>query len=595
MRSLRFSTSPVVLFRASAVLAGVAALSGCSSDSQRFQSLFTSVQPQYIQPVAPAQTAAAQPMPQGVDVTSTGSIAAAPQQSIFSRIPRPLAAIGQVFTPQAQPLQARAPLLPAPAMQAPLLPAPQMTAPVVSPVKVARTPLLQPVAAPVLPAPVLPNPVVPAPQLRSAAPALAPVAAPTLAPVAAPLPLPQTAQGVNPRLDTMATGAVAPAAARSTAGWTTERGTKVTMREGETVYNLSRRFGVPATEILRANGIEKAGSVQTGQTLIIPTYQYGANAPVSAPDAHPETAIAKGSRGTVFDIPSDRVPQPTPRPGDQVAVLPTVPQPKRQTLDPMSTGTVAAAPADAAANAAARALPVDQPLAQGDGRYKVASGDTLSAIARRHGVSVGQLRAANGLADNGVIKIGQKLNIPGVATASNGGDGVDGTTTGNRTVQSAKAPKLDSMPTAGIDPKQAKPKAPEAPATGQVAESGKALRWPVQGKVATAFRAPDNGKPNDGIDIDVPAGTPVKAAEGGTVIYSGSGLAEFGNTVLIRHDNGLVTVYGHADKLNVERNQRVSKGDVIALSGASGKTSKPKLHFEVRKNSVPVDPSQFLQ
>ncbi|NJR14211.1 MAG: M23 family metallopeptidase [Phyllobacteriaceae bacterium] len=117
----------------------------------------------------------------------------------------------------------------------------------------------------------------------------------------------------------------------------------------------------------------------------------------------------------------------------------------------------------------------------------------------------------------------------------------------------------------------------------------------MQGKVVTAFRAPDNGKPNDGIDIEVPAGTSVKAAEGGTVIYAGGGLAEFGNTVLIRHDNGLVTVYGHADALKVERNQRVNKGDVIATAGKSGKTSTPKVHFEVRKNSVPVDPSKYLQ
>ncbi|MGL4405951.1 MAG: peptidoglycan DD-metalloendopeptidase family protein, partial [Notoacmeibacter sp.] len=98
-----------------------------------------------------------------------------------------------------------------------------------------------------------------------------------------------------------------------------------------------------------------------------------------------------------------------------------------------------------------------------------------------------------------------------------------------------------------------------------------------------------------GIDIAMPAGTSVKAAEGGTVIYAGNGLAEFGNTVLIRHDNGLVTVYGHADKLNVQRNQKVNKGDVIALSGASGKADAPKLHFEVRKNSVPVDPQKYLQ
>ena len=103
------------------------------------------------------------------------------------------------------------------------------------------------------------------------------------------------------------------------------------------------------------------------------------------------------------------------------------------------------------------------------------------------------------------------------------------------------------------------------------------------------------GKSNDGIDISVPEGTPVKAAENGVVIYAGDGLKEFGNTVLVRHENGLVTVYGHASSIKVQRGQKVKRGDEIALSGMSGSTDQPKLHFEVRKNSSPVDPSTYLE
>jgi murein DD-endopeptidase MepM/ murein hydrolase activator NlpD len=361
---------------------------------------------------------------------------------------------------------------------------------------------------------------------------------------------------------------------------------------------LSRRFGVPASEILRVNGIDKAGSVKTGQLLIIPTYQYSANAGVSAPDNNPETAMAKGSRGTIFDIPADKkIPGPTHRPDDNsVAVLPVVPQPKSKSVDKMATGGIASqAPADASEKAVAKKLPVDQPLATSDGRYKVASGDSLHAIAKKIGVSVGQLRAANGLTDQSVIKVGQLLNIPKSTVASAGDDGVDNNITGKRKPHIVSPANTDATVTASVDTKQSKPKAVEAPATNVAKAESSGLRWPAQGKVTTAFRAQDNGKPNDGIDIEMPAGTSVKAAEGGTVIYAGNGLAEFGNTVLIRHDNGLVTVYGHADKLNVKKDQKVSKGDVIALSGATGKTAKPKLHFEVRKNSVPVDPTKYLQ
>jgi len=120
------------------------------------------------------------------------------------------------------------------------------------------------------------------------------------------------------------------------------------------------------------------------------------------------------------------------------------------------------------------------------------------------------------------------------------------------------------------------------------------MRWPVRGRVISNYGT-GAGKSNDGIDIAVPEGTAVKAAENGVVIYAGDGLKEFGNTVLVRHENGLVTVYGHASALKVSRGEKVKRGQEIAVSGMSGTTDAPKLHFEVRKNSAPVDPSGYLE
>ena len=120
------------------------------------------------------------------------------------------------------------------------------------------------------------------------------------------------------------------------------------------------------------------------------------------------------------------------------------------------------------------------------------------------------------------------------------------------------------------------------------------MRWPVRGRVISGYGT-GGGKANDGIDIQVPEGTPVKAAENGVVIYAGDGLKEFGNTVLVRHEDGLVTVYGHASELTVARGQKVKRGQEIARSGMSGATDLPKLHFEVRKDSAPVDPTSFLE
>jgi len=121
-----------------------------------------------------------------------------------------------------------------------------------------------------------------------------------------------------------------------------------------------------------------------------------------------------------------------------------------------------------------------------------------------------------------------------------------------------------------------------------------AFRWPARGRVIANFGAKVNGASSDGIDLAVPEGTPVRASEDGVVAYSGSELKGYGNLVLVRHANGFVTAYAHASELLVKRNDQVRKGQVIAKSGQTGTASSPQLHFEIRKNSAPVDPVQFL-
>ena len=135
------------------------------------------------------------------------------------------------------------------------------------------------------------------------------------------------------------------------------------------------------------------------------------------------------------------------------------------------------------------------------------------------------------------------------------------------------------------------------PSPAKAAEATGALpsfRWPVRGRVITAYGAKTNGKANDGINLAVPEGTPVKAADDGVVAYSGNELKGYGNLVLIRHANGYVTAYAHASELLVKRGDTIKRGQVIAKSGQSGEVASPQLHFEIRKGSSPVDPLQFL-
>jgi len=112
--------------------------------------------------------------------------------------------------------------------------------------------------------------------------------------------------------------------------------------------------------------------------------------------------------------------------------------------------------------------------------------------------------------------------------------------------------------------------------------------------VIAAYGAKTNGKVNDGINLAVPEGTPIKAADDGVVAYAGNELKGYGNLVLVRHSNGYVTAYAHASELDVKRGDVVKRGQVIAKSGQTGEVQSPQLHFEIRKGSTPVDPLQFL-
>jgi murein DD-endopeptidase MepM/ murein hydrolase activator NlpD len=120
------------------------------------------------------------------------------------------------------------------------------------------------------------------------------------------------------------------------------------------------------------------------------------------------------------------------------------------------------------------------------------------------------------------------------------------------------------------------------------------FRWPVKGRVIAGFGPKPNGQQNDGINLAVPEGTPVKAAEDGVVAYAGNELKGYGNLVLVRHSNGYVTAYAHAKELLVKRGDQVKRGQVIANSGQTGNVDTPQLHFEVRKGPAPLDPMPLL-
>lgn len=118
--------------------------------------------------------------------------------------------------------------------------------------------------------------------------------------------------------------------------------------------------------------------------------------------------------------------------------------------------------------------------------------------------------------------------------------------------------------------------------------------WPVRGRVIAGFGENANGERNDGINIATDMGAPIHAAASGTVSYAGNELKGYGNLVLIRHDDGYITAYAHAERLTVSRGDTVTQGEVIGYAGDTGDVSEPQLHFEIRHGVAPVNPRPLL-
>jgi murein DD-endopeptidase MepM/ murein hydrolase activator NlpD len=157
-------------------------------------------------------------------------------------------------------------------------------------------------------------------------------------------------------------------------------------------------------------------------------------------------------------------------------------------------------------------------------------------------------------------------------------------------VAAAPAPAVRAEPVRPIEAAKA-PK--EIESTASIPAQPKAslgFRWPAKGRVINGFGSAGN----EGINIALPEGTPVKAAEDGTVAYAGSEVKGYGKLVLIRHDNGHVSAYAHNGDIAVKHGEKVKRGQTIAKSGQSGNVTSPQLHFEIRKGATPIDPMPHL-
>lgn len=223
--------------------------------------------------------------------------------------------------------------------------------------------------------------------------------------------------------------------------------------------------------------------------------------------------------------------------------------------------------------------------------HVVRPGESLFGIARRSGVTVADLARANKIQPYAKLNIGERLTIPGGRKLA-ARQRATPTVAQPRTVATEKVASLPAQ-----HARIAKSEVHETESISHKAEPVGAIpsfRWPVKGRIIAGFGRRPNGTQNDGINLAVPEGTPIKATDDGVVAYAGNELKGYGNLVLIRHSGGFVSAYANASKLLVKRGDSVKRGQVIARAGQTGNVSSPQLHFEIRKGSTPVDPRKYL-
>jgi murein DD-endopeptidase MepM/ murein hydrolase activator NlpD len=221
--------------------------------------------------------------------------------------------------------------------------------------------------------------------------------------------------------------------------------------------------------------------------------------------------------------------------------------------------------------------------AAGTREYVLKPGETLWRVAHRYGVSTERLARENGITDPTHIRAGTILRVPEPApTALAGEPRVSGT---SRPSEPAARAGTDDMGS-GLARER------ESPAASSDGKGSGRLRWPVEGKITARFGARD-GMAHDGIDIAAAAGTPIHAAAAGKVVFAGR-YGGYGNLVIVRHDDGLVTIYAHNSVNLVRRGQRVARGDIVGRVGTSRTNHEAQLHFEVREGVEARNPLKYL-
>jgi lipoprotein NlpD len=234
--------------------------------------------------------------------------------------------------------------------------------------------------------------------------------------------------------------------------------------------------------------------------------------------------------------------------------------------------------------------------------HVVQRGETLSKIAWQHRVDPQELASWNGIQNADALRVGQRLRLvpprgyvaaaPAPATSASTPPSTPPRAATTRSSGAATPPPVRSTPAPTARP-PASPPARSSTSQRPAAAAMAPIRWswPTDGSIVSRFGA--DGSVGSGLGIAGREGQPVRAAAAGRVVYAGGGLIGYGQLVIIKHDETFLSAYGYNSELLVTQGQDVARGATIALMG-NGPNRQPRLHFEIRRNGVPVDPLLFV-
>ncbi len=427
------------------------------------------------------------------------------------------------------------------------------------------------------------------------------------------------------------TGSIAPAGGHG--NWTSEGGMSVVAANGETAAVLASRYNVPTDALLRTNGFRSASQVHAGVRVIIPVYNANGGASRSAderPSREPRDHDQRqnNDHASRKRLLAERQDHERAERDEKAAKLARIKQDKAAALAEAKVHERELALAKrekAAALAEAKARDREMAAAKLERGKKDKAGALAEAKAHERDLAMAKMERARkekvaALAEaekkaHGREKVAAKLERQKAEKAEKAQMLADAKEARKARLETAKAEQrakaaphvaevetvrekpakgqhVEEQPNrkvAAVDPTPTA-SLPPASADKVSANGNPEFRWPAHGRIIQGFKSGGN----DGINIAVPEGTSVKAAESGVVAYAGSEIKGFGNLVLIRHPNGYVTAYANNGDIEVHRGEQVKRGQVIAKSGQSGNVASPQLHFELRKGSTPVDPTRYL-